>query len=85
MAANVPSLKFLLVFLLVRALGMIQITPPRCQLRAQAVEIEIGKRAVRAVEIAHATLENRACAHIVAFGVVMKSDRQLNQTLQVPA
>src|SRR5713226_5985167 len=85
MAANVPSLKFLLVFLLVRAVGMIQITPPGCQLRAQPVEIEIGERAIRAVEIAHATLQNRARADMVAFGLVMKSDRQLNQTLQVPA
>ena len=59
--------------------------PPGCQLGAQPVEIEIGKRAVRAVEIAHGTLQNRARTDMVAFGLVMKSDRQLNHTLEVPA
>ncbi len=83
MAANVPSLKFLLVFLLVRGLGMIQITPPGCQLRAQPVEIEIGERAVRAADVAHGTVQNRACADVVAFGLVMKSDRQLNHALDM--
>jgi hypothetical protein len=81
MATNVPPLQFSFA----RAFGMIQVLPPGCQLGAQPVEIEFGERAVRAVEIAHGTLENRARAHIVAFGVVMKSDRQLNHTLEVPA
>jgi hypothetical protein len=59
--------------------------PPGFQLGAQPVEIEIGKRAVRAVEIAQGTLQHRARTHKVAFGLVMKSDRQLNQTLEMPA
>ena len=37
------------------------------------------------MEIAQGTLENRARAHMVAVGVVMKSDRQLNHALQVQA
>ena len=57
--------------------------PPGCQLGAQPVEIENGKRAVRAVEIAQGTLQHRARAHTVAFRLVMKSDRQLNQTLEM--
>ena len=85
MATDVERLKFLLVFLLVRAFGMIQMLPPDFQLSAQPVEIEIGKRAVRAVEIAHGTLQNRARTDMVALGLVMKSDRQLNHTLEVPA
>ena len=59
--------------------------PPGCQLGAQPVEIEIRKRTVRAVEIAQGTLQNRARTDMVAFGLVMKSDRQLNHTLEVPA
>jgi hypothetical protein len=58
--------------------------PPELQLSAQPVEIEIGKRAVRAVEIAHGTLQNRARTHMVACGRVMKSDRQLNHPLEMP-
>jgi hypothetical protein len=85
MAANVPSLKFLLVFLLVCALGMIQMPSPECEPSAQPVEIKIGKRPVRAVEIPHGTLENRARTHMVAFRLVMKSNGQLNHTLEVPA
>ncbi len=79
MATNVPPLKFLLA----RALGMIQILPPECYFAAQPFEIDIGKRAVRSVEIAYGALQNRARTHMVVFGLVMKSDRQLNHTLQV--
>ena len=85
MATDVPRLKFLLVFLLVRGFGIIQMASPDFQLSAQPIEIETGERAVGAVEIAQGTLQNRARTHTVAFGLVMKSDRQLNQTLQVPA
>ena len=59
--------------------------PPGFQLSAQPVEIEIGKRAVRAADVAHGTLQNRARTHMVAFGLVMKSDCQLNHTLHVAA
>ena len=81
MATNVPAVQFSIA----RALGMIQITLPDFQLSAQPVEIEIGKRAVRTADVAHGTLQNRARTHMVAFGLVMKSDRQLNHALQVPA
>src|ERR1700720_978612 len=81
MATNVPAVQFSIA----RALGMIQITLPDFQLSAQPVEIEIGKRAVRTADVAHSTLQNRARTHLVAFGLVMKSDRQLNHALQVPA
>jgi hypothetical protein len=81
MATDVERLKFLLV----RAFGMIQMPAPDFQVSAQPVEIETGERAVRAVEVAHGTLQNRARADIVVLGVVMKSDRQLNQALKVPA
>jgi hypothetical protein len=81
MATDVPPVQFSFA----RAFGIIQMLPPNCHLSAQPVEIESGKRAVRAVEITHGTLQNRARTHMVAFGVVMKSDRQLNYTLQVPA
>ena len=80
MATNVPALQFSIV----RALGMIQITLPDFQRSAQPVEIEIGERPVRAADVAHSTLQNRARAHMVAFGLVMKSDRQLNHALQMP-
>ena len=80
MATNVPALQFSIV----RALGMIQILPPECYFAAQPFEIDIGKRAVRSADVAHGTLENRARAHMVALGVVMKSDRQLNHALHVP-
>jgi hypothetical protein len=70
-------------FFFVRAFGIIQMLPPDFQLSAQPVEIEIGKRAVRAVEIAHGTLQNRARADMVASGLVMKGNRQLNHTLEV--
>ena len=79
MATDILSLRFLLV----RALGVIQMLLPGCQLSAQAVEIEMGKRAVRAVEIAQGTLQNRTRTYMVAFGLVMESDRQLNQTLDM--
>src|SRR4029077_15832714 len=81
MATNVPALQFSIA----RALGMIQITLPDFQLSAQPMEIEMGKRAVRAADVAHGTLENRARTDMVAFGLVMKGDRQLNHALQVPA
>ncbi len=81
MATDVPRLKFPLV----GALGMIQITLPDFQLSAQPVEIELGERAVRAADVAHGTLQNRTRTHMVAFGLVMKSDRQLNHALEVPA
>ena len=81
MATNVPALQFSIA----RALGMIQITLPDFQLSAQPVEIEIGERALRAADVAHGTLQNRARTHMVAFGLVMKGDCQLNHALQVPA
>ena len=59
--------------------------PPDVQLSAQPIEIETGKRAVRAADVAHGTRQNRACTNMVAFGFVMKGDCQLNHTLQVPA
>jgi len=79
-ATNIPPVQFLLV----RTLGIIQMPPPEFQFSAQSVEIKIGKRTVRAVEIAHGTLQNRARPHVVASGLVMKSDRQLNHTLEMP-
>ena len=81
MVTNVPPVQFFVA----RSPGLIQMLPPGCQLGAQPVEIEIGKRAVRAVEIAHGTLENRARTYKVASGHMMKSDRQLNHALEVPA
>lgn len=75
----------LLIFLIARTFGIMQIPPPEFQFRAQTVEVEIGKQAVRAVEIVHSTLQNRARTHTVAFGLVMKSYRQLNQTLDMQA
>ena len=81
MATNVPALQFSIA----RALGMSQITLPDFQLSAQPVEIEIGERAVRTADVAHGTLQNRARTDMVAFGLVMKCDRQLNHTLEVPA
>jgi hypothetical protein len=83
MATNVPRLRFLLVFLLVRGFGIIQMASPDFQLSAQPSEIETGERAVRAVEIAQGTIQNRARTHMVAFGLVMKSDRQLNHALDM--
>jgi len=64
---------------------MIQILPPECYFIAQPLEIDIGKRAVCSVEVAHGTLQNRARTDMVASGLVMKRDRQLNHTLEVPA
>jgi len=81
MATNIPPLQFSFA----RTAGMIQMLPPECQLSTQPVQIEIGKRAVRAADITHGTLQNRARTHMVALGLVMKSDRQLNHTLEVPA
>src|ERR1700675_180366 len=68
-----------------RAAGVIQMLPPECELSVQPVQIEIGKGAVRDADITHGTLQNRARTHMVALGLVMKSDRQLNHTLEVPA
>src|SRR5258708_5431770 len=79
MATNVPPLRFCLA----RGVGLIQILPPECQLSAQPVEIEIRKRAFSAVKISHGTFQNRPRPHQVASGRVMKSDRQLNQTLEM--
>src|SRR5260221_96531 len=66
-----------------RAVGIIQVVPPWRQVSAQPLEIELGKRAVRPIEIAHGTLQNRARTHKVPGGRVMKSDRQLNHTLKM--
>src|SRR5260221_11079871 len=66
-----------------RAVGIIQVVPPWRQVSAQPLEIELGKRAVRPIEIAHGTLQNRARSNKVAGGRVMKSDRQLNHTLEM--
>jgi hypothetical protein len=79
MATDVPPLQFSFAC----AFGMIQMPSPECQLSPQPIEIEIGKRAVRAADIAHGTLQNRARTHMVAFGLVMKSDRQLNHALDM--
>jgi hypothetical protein len=81
MATNVPPVQFFVAL----SPGLIQMPPPECQFSAQPVEIEIGERAVRAVEIAHGTLENRARTYKVASGHMMESDRQLNHTLEVQA
>ena len=56
---------------------------PICQISAQGIEIEAGKRAVRALEIAQGTFQNRARTDKVALGLMMKSDRQLNHTLDM--
>src|SRR6266849_703119 len=56
---------------------------PICQISAQGIEIEAGKRAFRALEIAQGTFQNRARTNKVALGLMMKGDRQLNQTLEV--
>ena len=79
MSTNVPLLQTFLS----RAHAVIQVLPPACQVSPQPVEIEIGKRAVRAADVAHGTLQNRARTHMVAFGLVMKSDRQLNHALDM--
>ena len=79
MATDVLCLKFLLV----RAFGMIQMASPDFQLSAQPSEIETGERAVRTVKIAQGAFQNRARSHVVAFGLVMKSDRQLNHALDM--
>jgi hypothetical protein len=78
-ATNVPSVQFSFA----RAFRLIQMLPPECQLSAQPVEIEIRKRAVRAIKIPHGTFQNRARADMIASGLVMKSDRQLNHTLDM--
>jgi hypothetical protein len=51
----------------------------------QPFEIEIGKRSLRPTQIPQRARQNRARTHQIAGGVVMKSDRQLNQALQVKA
>ncbi len=51
----------------------------------QPFEIEIGKRSLGPTEIPKRASQNRARTHQIARGVVMKSDRQLNQALQVKA
>jgi hypothetical protein len=92
-ATEVQALQFFLVFLCPRlrsrlrprlrprALEIIQKPLPGCQLYAQSVEIEVGKRGVRTVQIPQRTLQNRARTHMVVSRSVMKSDRQLNQPL----
>jgi len=59
------------------------ITLPHCQLGAQAVEVEIGKRVLRAVEIPQGTIEDRARSHTIALGLMMEGDRQLDHPLSV--
>ena len=49
----------------------------------QPFEIEIGKRSLGPTEIPKRASQNRARTHQIARGVVMKSDRQLNQPLYV--
>jgi hypothetical protein len=78
---DVPPVQFFFA----PAFGIIRMLPPDFQLSAQPIEIEIGKRAVRSVEVANGALQNRARADMVASGLVMKGDRQLNHTLEVPA
>src|SRR5260370_19274265 len=79
MSTNVPPLQTFLSL----AHAVIQVLPPACQVSPQPVEIDIGKRAVRAADVAHGTPQNRARTHMVAFGLVMKSDRQLNHALDM--
>ena len=79
MATNIAPRQFFFA----RGFGIIEITPPECQVSAQPVEIEIGKRVVRAADVAQGTLQNRARAYMSAFGLVMKRDCQLNHTLDV--
>ena len=47
------------------------------------LEIKIGKRFVGAFQISQGALEYRARSHIVSSGLMMKSHRHLNQTLDV--
>ena len=79
MSTNVRPLQTFLSL----AHAVIQVLPPACQVSPQPVEIEIGKRAVRVADVAHGTLQNRAGTHMVAFGLVMKSYRQLNHALDM--
>jgi hypothetical protein len=67
-----------------RRLLTIQIAPPRCQVSAQPIEIDIGKRVLGAVQIAQGPLQNRASTHIVAGRFMMKGDCQLNHSLKMP-
>jgi hypothetical protein len=62
---------------------MIQVPPPGCQVSAQLLQIDIGKRGVRAMEIADGSFQNRARTHMISGRFMMKSDRQLNQALEM--
>src|SRR5208283_2721770 len=48
--------------------------PPLRQLRAQPLEIEIGKRSVGALDIAHRTLQYRSRPNVVARRLMVKGD-----------
>ncbi len=58
---------------------------PIRHLGAQLIEVEIWEGGVRVLEIAQGTVQNRAGPDMVASGVVMKGDRQLNHPLDVQA
>ena len=66
-------------------MGIVQIPPPGFQISTQPFEIKLGEGTVRPIEIPYGTLQNRAGADMIASGLVMKSDRQLNHTLEMPA
>ena len=63
--------------------GAVKMPLPIHQFRAQFVEIEIGKRALAPTKIPQSAGQNRTRADKVASRVMMKSDRQLNQPLQM--
>jgi hypothetical protein len=66
------------------AIRIFQIPPPNLQVGVQPFEIEFREGTIRASEIPQGTLQNRARAHMIASGLVMKSDCQLHHTLEMP-
>jgi hypothetical protein len=62
-----------------------KVTLPFSKLIAQACKVNFRKRIVGAREIATGSIKDRSRADKVVTRLVMKSDRQLNQTLQMPA
>lgn len=61
------------------------ISPPGFDVSAQPTKVKLGKSTVGTAEIAQTPLQHRARTDAIARRIVVESNRQLNQSLDMPS
>jgi hypothetical protein len=62
-----------------------QVVAPWPQARAQVPPVDLGERLFRALNVAQGALQNRAGPDQIASRLMMKRNRQLDQSLEMPS